>query len=299
MLEHGNSTPVRPVRVVVMGAGGFVGNAIATRLERDNVPVLRLGRHDVDLLAADAGTRLRERLRAGDVLVAASALAPCRTAEMLRDNMVMAAALAAACAAPLALLVNISSDAVYADSPQPLSEASPKAPDSLHGVMHLAREIMLRSAVSGPLAILRPSLLYGAADPHNGYGPNRFLRLAERGEPIVLFGKGEERRDHVLIDDVAELAARVIYMRSAGALNVATGVVTSFRDIAELVVRGTGSTVPIVETPRTQPMPHNGYRAFDIAGCRTAFPDFSFTPLPKGLRRTIADRKGLVLTPAG
>ncbi|HEY2538970.1 MAG TPA: SDR family oxidoreductase [Stellaceae bacterium] len=299
MLEHGNSTPVRPVRVVVMGAGGFVGNAIATRLERDNVPVLRLGRHDVDLLAADAGTRLRERLRAGDVLVAASALAPCRTAEMLRDNMVMAAALAAVCAAPLALLVNISSDAVYADSPQPLSEASPKAPDSLHGVMHLAREIMLRSAVSGPLAILRPSLLYGAADPHNGYGPNRFLRLAERGEPIVLFGKGEERRDHVLIDDVAELAARVIYMRSAGALNVATGAVTSFRDIAELVVRDTGSTVPIVETARTQPMPHNGYRAFDIAACRTAFPDFSFTPLSKGLRRTIADRKGLVLTPAG
>lgn len=298
MLEHGNSTPIRPMRVVVMGAGGFVGNAVATRLERDNVPVLRLGRHDVDLLAADAGARLRERLREGDVLVAASALAPCRTAEMLCQNMVMAAALATACAAPLAHIVNISSDAVYADSPQPLSEASPKAPDSLHGVMHLAREIMLRGAVSAPLAILRPSLLYGAADPHNGYGPNRFLRLAERGEPIVLFGKGEEQRDHVLIDDVAELAARVIYMRSAGALNVATGMVTSFRDIAELVVRDSGSTVPIAETPRTQPMPHNGYRAFDIAACRTAFPDFSFTPLPEGLRRTIADRRAQMQTPA-
>jgi nucleoside-diphosphate-sugar epimerase len=299
MLEHGNAAPTRPVRVVIMGAGGFVGNAVATRLERDNVPVVRLGRHDVDLLAVDAGARLREQLREGDVLVAASALAPCRTAEMLCQNMVMAAAFAAACAAPLAHLVNVSSDAVYADSAEPLSEASPKAPDSLHGVMHLAREIMLRSAVSAPMAILRPSLLYGAADPHNGYGPNRFLRLVARGEPIVLFGKGEERRDHVLIDDVAELAARVIYRRSAGALNVATGVVTSFRDIAELVVRDTGSTVPIIETPRTQPIPHNGYRAFDILACRRAFPDFSFTPLPEGLRRTIADRRALVQTPIG
>ena len=117
------------------------------------------------------------------------------------------------------------------------------APESLHGVMHLAREIMFRSEIAAPLVTLRPTLIYGAGDPHNGYGPNRFRRLAAKGEPIVLFGKGEERRDHVLIDDVAELAARVIYRRSTGALNVATGVVTGFRDIAEAVVALSGRAV--------------------------------------------------------
>jgi UDP-glucose 4-epimerase len=297
MLQHGNSTPTPPERVVVMGAGGFVGNAIATRFERDNLSVLRLGRSEVDLLAPDAAERLRRLLRPTDVLVAASALAPCRTAETLRDNMVMAAALVGAGTAPLAHIVNISSDAIYADSPEALTEASPTAPDSLHGVMHLAREIMLRSVGSAPLVMLRPSLLYGAMDSHNGYGPNRFLRLAERGEPIVLFGKGEERRDHVLIDDVAELAARVIYRRSSGALNVATGTVTSFHEIAKMVIRYTDGGVPIVETPRTQPIPHNGYRAFDTACCHQAFPDFSFTPFADGLRRTIAARKALAQAP--
>ncbi|MBV8121665.1 MAG: NAD(P)-dependent oxidoreductase [Alphaproteobacteria bacterium] len=291
MLRHGNAAPTRPERVVVMGAGGFVGNAIAARLERDGATVMRLGRREVDLLTTGAAERLLGLLRAGDVLVAASALAPCRTPQMLRDNMVMAAALVAACAAPLAQIVNISSDAVYADCPEPLTEVSSKAPDSLHGAMHLAREIMFRNTVSAPLAILRPSLLYGAADPHNGYGPNRFLRLVERGDPIVLFGKGEEQRDHVLIDDAAELAARVIYRRSTGALNVATGTVTSFRDVAEMVARYMGRSTAILETPRTQPMPHNGYRPFDIASCRAAFPDFVFTPLAEGLRRTIADRR--------
>jgi len=39
----------------------------------------------------------------------------------------------------------------------------------------------------------------------------------------------------VLIDDVAEIAARVIYRRSSGALNVATGRVASFREIADHV----------------------------------------------------------------
>ncbi len=71
--------------------------------------------------------------------------------------------------------------------------------------------------------MLRPTLIYGAADPHNGYGPNRFCRLAAAGEEIVLFGEGEERRDHVAVEDVAEIAFRVLMRRSRGVLNLATG----------------------------------------------------------------------------
>jgi nucleoside-diphosphate-sugar epimerase len=288
MLEHGNQVPAAPTRVVVVGAAGFVGNAIAARLERDRVEVLHLSRREVDLLGAEAADRLTALLRPGDVLVAAAAVAPCRNAAMLRDNAIIAVAiLKAAADVPLAQVVNVSSDAVYADSGFPLNESSLKAPESLHGIMHLAREMMFPSEITAPLAILRPTLIYGSADPHNGYGPNRFRRLAASGEPITLFGKGEERRDHVLIDDVAELAARVIYRRSAGALNIATGAISSFREIADIVVRNSFRPVPIVELPRTGPMPHNGYRAFDISACRAAFPEFSFTPLERGLMKTM------------
>jgi len=293
MLVHGNAAPTPPARVAVMGAGGFVGNAIAARCEKDGLSVLRLSRSQVDLLEPDAAGRLAGLLKEGDAFVAVSALAPCRNAGMLRDNMIMAAAMVeAAAAVPLAQVVNISSDAVYADGPVPLTEDSPRAPESLHGVMHLARELMFSSAVAVPLVMLRPSLLYGAADPHNGYGPNRFRRLAAKGEPIVLFGKGEERRDHVLIDDVAELALRVILRRSSGSLNAATGAVASFREIAELTVKLSGRPVPIQESPRSGPMPHNGYRPFDTAACRAAFPDFRFTPLAGGLAKAAAEARG-------
>lgn len=286
MLNHLSPQEVRPGRVVVAGAGGFVGNAIAGRLEKDGVTVLRLTRREIDLLSPGAGERLAALLRPEDVFVAVAALAPCKTVDMLRDNMIIAAALVKGAARTgLAQVVNIGSDAVYADVEGMLTEQSVAAPDSLHGVMHLAREVMVRSEIAVPLVTLRPTLIYGAGDPHNGYGPNRFRQLAAKGEPIVLFGKGEERRDHVLIDDVAELAARVIYRRSTGALNVATGVATSFRDIAEAVAGLSGRTVSIKETPRSGPMPHNGYRAFDIAACRAAFPDFSFVPLVEGLAR--------------
>jgi len=280
MLEHQQKSK-KPARVVVIGAAGFVGGAIAARLETDGVTVLRIGRKKVDLLASDASEKLKALLKKDDVIVAASAKAPVKNPDMLVDNMVMARAMVQAIAAVgPAHVVNISSDAVYADSSAPLTESSCASPGSLHGAMHLAREVIFQNEVKAPLAILRPSLLYGAADPHNGYGPNRFRRLAAKGEEITLFGEGEERRDHVFIDDVAELVARVIYRRSTGLLNIATGEVHSFREIAEKM------KARIKTTARSGPMPHNGYRPFDIAACRKAFPDFRYTSIDEGLRKS-------------
>ncbi|MBI4294383.1 MAG: NAD-dependent epimerase/dehydratase family protein [Betaproteobacteria bacterium] len=284
MLVHQLESAISPKRVVVMGAGGFVGGAVAARLAREGVPVLGLGRAEVDLLAADASLRLASLLRPEDAFVAVSARAPCKNADMLVENMIMARAMVSALAqVPAAHVVNISSDAVYADSPGRLTESSCASPGSLHGAMHLAREVLFASEQKAPLALLRPSLLYGAADPHNGYGPNRFRRQAARGEDIVLFGEGEERRDHVYIDDVAEIVARVLFRRSTGVLNIATGEVHSFRAIAETVVKLAGKPVAIKGSPRSGPMPHGGYRPFDIAACRAAFPDFRYTPVDRGL----------------
>lgn len=289
MLEHLNGAAEPPARVVVLGAAGFVGGAIVKRLRSAGTNVVALGRSDVDLLAADAAEHLIRLLEPTDAVVAASAVAPCVSPEMMVENMVIARAIVTALAAsPVAHVINISSDAVYSDSAEPLSESSCASPTSLHGAMHLAREVMFRTSLSAPLAVLRPTLLYGGADPHNGYGPNRFMRSAKLGKPIVLFGEGEERRDHVFIDDVAEIAKRVLDHRSRGELNIATGVVSSFREIADWVGALAGGGVVIETVPRSGPMPHNGYRAFSIDSSRRAFPDFRYTPLDHGLAQSWA-----------
>jgi len=286
MLEHLLPVSQPPSRVVIVGSAGFVGGAIVERLARENVPCLPLGRAALDLLAPDAAARFRALLVPGDAVVTAAAIAPCKDIAMLVDNMRMVGALVGGLAdAPISHVVNISSDAVYADEPLPLTETSPAAPTSLHGVMHLARELALRSGLNVPIAMLRPTLIYGAADPHNGYGPNRFRRLAAAGQEIVLFGQGEERRDHVAVEDVAEIAVRVLLRRSRGVLNVATGDVHSFHAVAEMAVALAPRPVPIRGAPRNGPMPHNGYRPFDSSASRAAFPDFRYTRLQEGLRR--------------
>jgi UDP-glucose 4-epimerase len=292
MLRHNNKSPVFPNRTVVLGSRGFVGGAIMRNL--GGAQLLGLGRQELDLLADNASERLSSLLRPDDVLVIVSAIAPCKTYGNMLDNIrMMASVCDTLTRRPVAHLVYISSDAVYADRPVPLTEASPAAPSSLHGAMHLAREqMLLATAGSSPVAILRPTLIYGARDPHNGYGPNKFRRQANRGEDIVLFGEGEERRDHIDVDDLAKLVRLVLAHRSAGILNVATGDVASFKTLAEQVVALSPRKVVIKGSPRRGPMPHNGYRPFDAAATYAAFPGFEYTKLDAGLARAQAQEFG-------
>jgi nucleoside-diphosphate-sugar epimerase len=287
MLSHRNLVPTSPARTTVLGSGGFIGGAILRKIEASGAAAVGLGRKEIDLLADGSDDRLAAMLHPDDALVVVSARAPCKTPAMMLENIRMMASVCEALAKrAVAHLIYMSSDAVYADGPLPLTEASPAAPTSLHGAMHLAREQMLL-ATSGatPLAIVRPTLVYGADDPHNGYGPNKFRRQANRGEDIVLFGEGEERRDHVDIDDIAELVRRIVDRRSSGVLNIATGTTTSFRALADKVVALSPRKIEIKGSPRSGPMPHNGYRPFDSAATRIAFPDFRYTAVDIGFAR--------------
>jgi UDP-glucose 4-epimerase len=285
MLEHTGGPPRPPERVVVMGAGGFVGRAIVNRLGGDGVACLPLTRRDVDLLGDGAARTLAALLRPTDSVVMVSAIAPARTAGALVQNVRMAEAVCEALAAvPPAHAVYVSSDAVYADDADPVTEDSCRQPSSFHGLMHATRELMFETTVKAPLTVLRPSLLYGPGDPHNGYGPNRFRRLAAKGQPIVLFGDGEERRDHVFIDDVGAIASRVLAHRSRGVLNVATGVSVSFREVAQMTAARTAAEVK--GSPRQNPI---GHRHFDVTACLKAFPTFRYTTLADGLARSSAE----------
>jgi nucleoside-diphosphate-sugar epimerase len=179
-------------------------------------------------------------------------------------------------------LLYVSSDAVFADSNELISESYFKAPDSLHGVMHLAREICFSNLGVG-LGVIRPTLVYGPGDPHNGYGPNKFMRLVNEGKDVVLFGKGEERRDHIFIGDVAEIAVRMVEGNICESFNAVSGEVISFADVAKRVVTYRQSSVRIIETGRNGPMPHGGYRAFDNRKIFQFFPDIKISKFDDSL----------------
>ncbi len=285
MLQFEQSPPQTPARVVVLGATGFVGRAVCAQLE-GTTELVPLGSKDCDLTVPAAVDVLEGILRDDDAVVFISALTPDRGKDIatLMRNLSMAQHVCAAVAKRrLSHLVYVSSDAVYEDRASLVNEQTPCAPQSFHGVMHLVRERMLiqtLAAAKVPLAILRPSLLYGATDTHNGYGPNRFFRTALKDRKITLFGGGEEQRDHVAIDDVASLIVASLRQRATGTLNIASGTAHSFAEVADAIRQRVPDPVAVEQLPRGSEITH---RHFDITATVQAFPAFRPTPLAAGL----------------
>jgi UDP-glucose 4-epimerase len=278
-------------RVVVVGKSGFVGSEIMNLLGELGIETFGIGREEIDLVSQKAVHYLARVIRDSDTVVFAAADVPVKTLDQFERNLSMLRHfLEGIKNLRLNHLVYISSDAVFADSTLPLNENSLRGPENLHGLMHLAREVALvKSSQQDVLCIVRPTIIYGANDPHNSYGLCSFMRLAERSEPIFLFGNGEEERDFIHISDVGKIIIEIIKHQSIGALNLVTGTVCSFLEGAKLVREITNSKSQIISKPRVGPMPHNGYRPFSADNLNKAFPLFSAKSLQDGL---ISMRKG-------
>jgi len=293
MLDNLNREGATPARVVIVGASGFIGRALVERLAAAGTPVLPLGRDRVDLTGEDAAAKLVSGLRLDDAVVFLAALTPDRGRGIspFLANLKMAAAVCTALEqTPPLHLVYVSSDAVYPFQAALINEASCAEPTDLYGAMHIARELMMKQFVKVPVAVLRPTLIYGAGDPHNSYGPNRLRRMAHKDRRITLFGEGEETRDHIYIDDVIALIELVLRHRSCGLLNLATGHSVSYAELAKLVAGLCPFPVEITGSPRQNPVTH---RAFDVTALQHSFPAFTFTPLEQGLAKAQAGEASL------
>lgn len=292
MLTHHHPVPQDPARVVVVGGHGFIGGTLLAALERAGIPAFAPSSIELDLAADGAGERLAAMLRPTDALVVLAALTPDKgrgIAPFLK-NLAMGANICGAVEKVRpAHVVYFSSDAVYPLDIGLVSETSCAQPTDLYGVMHLAREVMIKTSAKAPVTVLRPTLIYGAEDTHNAYGPNRLRRMAHRDGRITLFGQGEEMRDHIAVDDVAALALLVLRHRSAGTLNLATGRSISYADLARKVAALFDKPIDIDGAPRQNPIT---YRHFDVTALRKALPTFVFTPLDDGLAK--AHREMLV-----
>jgi nucleoside-diphosphate-sugar epimerase len=171
-----------------------------------------------------------------------------------------------------------------------INETSKTFPQSLHGQMHLKRERIFKKLTKNNLIIIRPTLVYGPNDPHNGYGPNKFIREVKEKKLINLFGKGEEKRDHVYIDDLVKIMEKIVFGDFDGIFNIASGKVISFFQIANLIKNSTNKKVYLSYNPRTGPMPHKGYRAFNINKLNKNFKNLNLKKITsKFIKKLIKD----------
>lgn len=271
-------------RVIILGSKGFISSNIEKELRKKNIEVLSFPRTKLDLINHNNINVLKKIIKKNDYILLAAAKAPVKNIDMLIYNLKMLKTISGSIIKDkIKKFVYLSSDAVYADTKKKISEKSVAAPNSLHGQMHLIRENYLLNIFQEKMCIVRPTLVFGPDDPHNGYGPNKFVREIKKKNSINLFGKGEERRDHIFIDDLSYFVSRLIINKFYGYINLATGQVHSFYSIAKKIVSIYGKNSKIKYIKRNGPMPHLGLRSFNISKLKKLFPKYKINSSLKNI----------------
>jgi nucleoside-diphosphate-sugar epimerase len=282
-------------KVIVLGATGFLGRAIEAALVKAGAEVHGFSSKTLDLTDRAAFGVLDELAGPEGTLIFASAITPDkgRTVDALDANLQMAMNVGRYLEAhPFGKVVYVSSDAVYPMSDDVVTEASPVEPADFYALAKYAGERVLANvcgAAKIPLAIVRPTGVYGPGDTHNSYGPNRFITQIQNDGKVSLFGEGDDIRDHVYLDDVAEAVVGLATSEATGLFNVASGESRSFGSIVEQLQALSPVPFEVVNLPKSG---GTSRRDFDIGRLREALPGLALTPFEEGLRRTVAARLG-------
>lgn len=186
--------------------------------------------------------------------------------------------LEAACGAPtLQRLVYSSSSSVYGDNtPMPMREDALPQPVSPYGVTKLAAEQLchLYYVNEGvPAVSLRYFTVYGPRQrPDMGF--HKFLRATLQGQPISVFGDGEQTRDFTFVHDAVEANVAAALRGVPGRVyNIGGGSRVSVNHVLQMIARVSGRQ-PIVSANPAQ----KGDMQHTYADTSLARADLGFVP---------------------
>jgi UDP-glucose 4-epimerase len=266
------------VKALVTGVAGFIGSTLAERLLADGAEVVGLdcftdyypramkerniaplGRREgfsfieSTIQAADLRALLSDRTHVFHLAAQAGVRKSwgrdfaVYTVNNIEATQVL---LEAACNAPsLERFVYASSSSVYGDSvPIPMREDARPQPVSPYGVSKLAAEQLCYLYYANhrvPTVSLRYFTVYGPRQrPDMGF--HRFLSATMRGEPIALYGDGEQTRDFTFVHDaVAATVAAAIRGVPGRVYNIGGGSRVSINEVLKMI-GGVVGRMPLV-----------------------------------------------------
>ena len=280
-MREQNNTIENPGKAVVTGGAGFIGSHLVDRLIELGYEVVALddlstGRTqniahlkdnprftfvqgsilDRDLLAKTSRDATYVFHQAAIPSVPRSMKDPVATHEANATGTLYV--LMAARDAKVKKVVVASSSSVYGDTPElPKREDMTPRPLSPYAVSKLAAESYCSVFTTGyglPTVSLRYFNVYGPRqDPDSEYAAviPKFIQAALQGEPLTIYGDGQQTRDFTYVADVVEANIVAAMRETTGVFNVAHGEAVTINTLAELVRSLTKSDSDIrYEPPR-------------------------------------------------
>ena len=176
------------------------------------------------------------------------------------------------------------------DSELPLKESLPQHPLSPYGVSKKAALDYLlayRELHSLEFAALALANVYGPRqDPHGEAGVVAiFAERLLKGEPVTIFGDGEQTRDFVYVDDVVDAFVRAATRGGGLVCNIGTGQETSVNTLfREMAAQAGVDPAPVYKPLRAGELARN---CLDPSRAGIQLGWSSWTPLGEGTLATI------------
>ena len=140
-----------------------------------------------------------------------------------------------------------------------------------------------------PIKVGRIFNTYGPRmHPNDGRVVSNFIVQALRGDPLSLYGEGTQTRSFCYVDDLIEVIVRLMRTDGTvtGPINIGNPIEFTIRELAEEVLRQTGSRSQLMVHPLPSDDPKQ--RRPDIAKARSLLGWEPKIPLAEGLAKTIA-----------
>lgn len=248
------------MRVLVLGASGFLGSATVAAARRQGLDVVSASRaEDTDFRCdvADPAelTRVLSAARVNAVVNCAvdADFGSGVLARQYGVNALAPAVIARWAARTGAHLVQVSATLVHGGRTEAVNAFTPVNPDTDYGKSKLLAEQMI--CASGCIAsIVRLGGVFGARGPEH-LSINRAIRAARIGTLPELVGEGSARRNYVFVDDAADALIHCVTKQLGGTFLLAGR--------ETLTVRQMVQTVCEVFVPGGSPVRHPGGEARD------------------------------------
>lgn len=229
-------------RVLVIGSNSVVGRACGDFLASDS-SVCFAGRTNADfkLDIASPGARLPEGERFDAVIHSAADFGSNSTDDFFRVECVNALGALNACR--IANQVGASHVVLISTM-----SAGYQPPDAYYGIYSLSKrhgeelaDLYCRT-IGLSLAILRPSQVYDAKSLCRKHQPLFYsiIDKAQMGDDIVFFGSNDAKRNLLFLEDLAEIVARTVMKRIAGAFNCQSPASARLSELAGIAQREFG-----------------------------------------------------------
>lgn len=138
-----------------------------------------------------------------------------------------------------------------------------------------------------PIRVARIFNTYGPRmHPNDGRVVSNFIVQAIHNQPLTIYGDGSQTRSFCYVDDLIEVAIRLMNAAETGPINIGNPTEFTVLDLANQVIALTGSKSRIVHKPLPSDDPKQ--RRPDIAKARQLLSWEPSIPLEQGLRSTIA-----------